>query len=132
MGVSKEAYDAGQELALATSSTIADELNRVLNGFLKWPLKAATGYATDPVDKTDTFGTIIYTASPTSPETGEVHVPADSLACVLDVSERIDLEKFREAYQRIARAKRLKKSPPLNLGSSVYITATLGIIFAIQ
>jgi hypothetical protein len=38
----------------------------------------------------------------------------------------------QEAYQRVARAKRLKKAPPLNRGDSVYVTATLGIIFAIQ
>jgi hypothetical protein len=133
MGVSKEVYDEGQQLALASSSTIADELNRVLNRFLKWPLKAATGYATDPDGQgTDRFGTIIYTTSPTSPETGEVHVPADSLTCVIDVNERIDLEIFRESYQRVARAKRLRKAPPLSLGGPPYITATLGIIFAIQ
>ena len=133
MSVSNEVYEAGQDLARATSSTIADELNRVLNRFFRWPLKAATGYATDPDgQRTDTFGTIVYTSSPSSPETGEIHVSADSLACVIDVNERVDLEKFREAYQRVARAKRLKKAPPLNLGGPVYITATLGIIFAIQ
>jgi hypothetical protein len=133
MSISKEVYDAGQKLVLATSSTIADELNRVLNQFLKWPLKAATGNATDPDgQRTDTFGTIIYTTSASSPETGEVHASADSLACVIDVYERMDLEQFPEAYQRVARAKRLKKTPPLNLGGPVYITATLGIIFAIQ
>ena len=31
--------------------TIADELNRVLNQFLKWPLKAATGNATETVHR---------------------------------------------------------------------------------
>jgi hypothetical protein len=41
MGISKEVYDAGKDLALATSSTIADELNRALNRFLKWPLQSA-------------------------------------------------------------------------------------------
>jgi hypothetical protein len=133
MSISKEVYDAGQKLVLATSSTIADELNRVLNQFLKWPLKAATGNATDPDgQRTDTFGTIIYTTSASSPETGEVHASADSLACVIGVYERMDLEQFPENYQRVARAKRLKKIPLLNLGGPVYITATLGIIFAIQ
>lgn len=133
MSASKEVHDAGQQLALATSSTIAEELNGALNRFFGWPFRAATGYATDPDGKiTDTFGTIIYTTSASSPETGEVHASADSLACVIDAYERMDLEQFREAYQRVASAKRLKKTPPLNLGGPVYITATLGIIFAIQ
>jgi hypothetical protein len=133
MSVSKEVYDAGQEITLATSSTIADELNRVLNRFLKWPLKAATGDAMDPDGRTtDTFGTIIYTTSGGSPETGGVHVSADSLASVIDVNERMDLEQFREAYQRVARAKRLGKTPPKNLGGPVYITGTMGIILTVQ
>lgn len=133
MNVSKEVYDAGQALTAATSSTIGEDLNRVLSQFLKWPLKAATGHATDPDgQRTDTFGTVIYTTSASSPETGEVQVTADSLACVIDVSERMDLEQFRKAYQRVARAKRLRKTPPRNLGGPVYITATLGIVFAIH
>jgi hypothetical protein len=97
------------------------------------PLMAATGNAMDPDgQRTDTFGTIIYTTSASSPEAGEVHASADSLACVIDVYERMGLEQFPEAYQQVARAKHLKKTPPLNLGGPVYITATLGIIFAIQ
>jgi hypothetical protein len=133
MGISKEVYDAGQELTLATSSTIADELNRVLNRFLKWPFQAATGDATDADGQTtDTFGTIIFTTSGSCPETGGVHVSADSLASIIDLYERMDLEQFREAYQRVARAKRLRKTPPRNIGGPVYITGTLGIILAIQ
>jgi hypothetical protein len=125
MSVSKEVHDAGQ--GLASSSTIVEELNRVLNRFLKWPFKAATGDATDlDGQRTDTFGTIIYTTSDSSGAENVVHVSADSLASVIDVYERIDLEQFREAYRRIARAKRLRKTPPRNLGDSVYITATLG------
>src|ERR1700722_3630009 len=132
MNVSKEVYDAGQHLTAATSSTIGEDLNRVLNQFLKWPLKAATGHATDPDgQRTHTFGTVIYTTSANSPETGDVHFSADSLASVIDVSEWMDLEQFREAYQRVARAKRLRKTPARNLGSPVYITATLGIVFMI-
>ena len=68
LSVSKGVYDAGPELTLATSSTIVDELNRVLNRFLKWPLKAASGDATDPDGQTtDTCGTIIYTTSGSIP-----------------------------------------------------------------
>jgi len=46
MGVSKEVYDAGQKLTLATPSAVADELNKVLNRFFGWPFRVATGYAT--------------------------------------------------------------------------------------
>jgi hypothetical protein len=66
---------------------------------------------------TDTFGTIIYTTSGSSPETGGVHVSANSLASAIDVYEWTDLEQFREAYQWVARAKRLRKTPPKNLGA---------------
>jgi hypothetical protein len=131
MSISKEVHDAGQELALATSSTIADELNRVLNRFLKWPFKATTGYATDREgQRTPTFGTIIYTTFDSSSAAKDVHVSADSLASVIDVYERMNLEQFCEAYERIARSKRLKKLPAQKIGDSTYITTTLGIIFA--
>jgi hypothetical protein len=120
-------------VASASGSSVADVLNGILNRFLSWPFKAASGSASDREGhKTDCFGTIVYTATESSnPATAPVSVSADALAAIIDVSEDMDLEMFRAAYERIAYAKSLKKTPP-PAGSGMGTTTTLGIIFAVH
>ena len=78
--------------------------------------------------KTDTFGTLIYTKTGSEPVVEPVDVAADSLACVLDLSETMGLEAFRAAYERVVRAKELKKSAPPQMAGVAHTTITLGVI----
>jgi hypothetical protein len=97
--------EAGQELAAAGGIRTAAVLNEVLNRHLGWPFRASTGSAIDlDGQKTPVFGTVIYTATAAASVTEPVEVTADSLACVVDVSETMDLAGFSAAYGRISQA----------------------------
>jgi len=84
----------------------------------EFSIDSSVGRFTLPADlhsegqATDTFGTLIYTESRSGSAMEPVEVTADSLACVVDLSETMDAEVFRAAYERIVRAKKLNKSAP--------------------
>jgi hypothetical protein len=124
----------GKRLVLRLTPVATSVLNRILNRFLGWPFRAAPGFATDrESNKTDTFGSVIYTTSDMGAgPAGPVDVPADALAAVIDVYESMDLEQFRAACQRIGRAKTLTKTPAPRLSGVAHTTTTLGIILAIR
>lgn len=107
-------------------------LNQELNRILGWPFKVGTGSAIDSDgNRSEQFGSIIYAG--TSPDDGfeaPVLVSADSLAAVLDLCSELDLESFRNSYQRIVNAKRLKKTPPTQIPGYEHTTTTLGILLA--
>jgi len=129
--ISKELRYAGQELVDASGSSIASVLNQILNRFLGWPFKAATGSAVDSQgQRTETFDTLVYTTSSNESVPRPVEVPADVLACVIDVSETMDLARFRAAYERISWAKKLRKAAAPYTKDIPHTTMTLGIIFA--
>ena len=126
--ISKIVHDAGQKLAESTG-ILADEMNQILNQLLGWPFRATVGLVRDAKGQsTDTFGTLIYTASQSTPEPSNFN--ADNVACVIDVHESVDLEKLIISYERIACAKKLKKTPAPNIPGVPFTTITLGIIFA--
>lgn len=128
--ISKIVHDAGQKFAASTDS-LADALNQTLNQLMGWPFRAGTGFVRDSEgQKTDIFGTLIYTITQSQPFTESANFNADNAACVIDVNERIDLERLGAAYERIACAKRLKKTVVPNIPGVPYTTVTLGIIFA--
>jgi hypothetical protein len=128
--LAQQFYDEGKKLACASGSGIATTLNEILNRYLSWPFRAATGAAVDLDSlKTPTFGTLIYTASGPDSAAEPVEISADSLACVVDVSESVDLAGFQSAYGRIAQVKRLRKSKPPETKGVPQTTTTLGIIF---
>jgi hypothetical protein len=128
---SEEIYTAGQRIALADTN-LHSELNQALNSYLNWPLKAASGVAIDlDGSKTDTFGTLIYAASIKNQDDQPIDIQADALACIIDSYKTIDLDNFRTAYNRIAKAKGLAKSK-LPLTDTVTRNETLGIILAIN
>jgi hypothetical protein len=80
---------------------------------------------------TDALASLIFTRVPgEKPQDGPVNVAADRLACVIDVSYTLDLERLRGAYQRVSLAKKLKKSPAAK--DIVHTTITFGIIFAVK
>ena len=128
--ISKIVHDAGQKFAASTDS-LADALNQTLNQLVGWPFRAATGFVRDSEgQKTDIFGTLIYTVTQSQPCTEPANFNADNAACVIDINESIDLERLRAAYKRIACAKRLKNTVAPNVPGVPYTTVTLGIIFA--
>jgi hypothetical protein len=89
------------------------------------------GFAIDAErQKTDIFGTLIYTVSQSQPTPEPSNFNADNVACVIDVDESLDVERLHAAYERIACAKRLKKTLAPNIPGVPYTTVTLGIILA--
>ena len=127
--ISQLVYDVGQKLVASTGS-LPDALNETLNQLLGWPFRAARGFARDGEgQKTDIFGTLVYTASQSQPPSETANVNADNLACVIDVTESMGVEQLRAAYERVACAKRLKKTPAPHISGASYTTVTLGIIF---
>ena len=131
--LAQQFYDAGQELAAASGTGIAVVLNQILNRSLGWPFRAASGSAVDAGgQRTPTFGTVIYTVSNKESGPEPVEIDSDSLACVVDISETLDVAGFQAAYERIAQAKRLKKTSAPETKGVPHTTITLGIIFAAQ
>ena len=127
--ISQVVQDAGRNLAASTGN-LEGALNQTLNQLLGWPFQAATGFARDAEgQKTAVFGTVIYTVSQAQPPQEPSNVNADNLACVIDVSESMDVEQLRAAYERVACAKRLKKTPAPKTPGVPLSTVTLGIIF---
>lgn len=128
--ISQVVHDAGQKLAVSIDS-LADALNQTLNQLLTWPFRATKGFARDAEgQKMVIFGTVIYAASQSQPTPEPSNFDADNVACVIDVDESLDVEKLRAAYERIACAKRLKKTLSPNVPGVPLTTVTLGIIFA--
>jgi hypothetical protein len=130
LSLARQFYDAGKELATTMGAEIAVTLNQILNRHLGAPFKAASGAAIDlDGERTPTFGSLIYTASGSRSGADPADISADSLACVVDVAETLDLAGFQAAYGRIAQVKRLKKSKPPETRGVPHTTITLGIIF---
>lgn len=132
MTLSQEVYDEGQKIASATEATLPGILNGTLDRYLGWPLKVRSGYLVDRENsRSDIFASVIYaTQAGTTPEPQGIH--ADKAAVVIDAYETLDSDKFRDSYARIAKAKRLKKTPMPNLSGVPVQTTTLGIIFALR
>jgi hypothetical protein len=116
---------------VADSRIPGSSLGRLLNVFLSehipWPYRAGPGNAFDSTGtESSKFESLIYT----SPDAVE-RVPADNLACAVDVHENLSLERLGESYGKIARVKTLAKAtiPTVSQGIPV-ADATMGIIFA--
>ena len=131
VSISERVHDAGQRLAAVSPSSLTDTLNQTLNQFLGWPFQVAAGLAFDAEGKkTDTFGTLIFTASQANAAAEPLNIDSDRVGCVIDVAENMDLKQLGAAYERIACAKRLKKRPAPRVPGVPHTTVTLGIIFA--
>jgi hypothetical protein len=110
-------------------SNLSTLLNSFLGKYIPWPYHAGTGVAFDS-DGTESpkFESLIYT----SPKTVE-QVPADNLACAIDVHEKLGLEELRRSYDRIVQAKALtKKSVPSISEGTPVADATMGIVFSVD
>ena len=128
--IAQEVQEAGQQIG-ADTENLSEALNKALNKFLGWPFQAGPRFGVDAKgQKTDDFGSTVYTVSGAQTEEEQLQIGADNLACVVDVAENLDLEQFRAAYERVACAKRLKKTVPSNVPSVPHTTVTLGVIFS--
>jgi hypothetical protein len=130
--LSQEVYDDGQKIASATKAILPGILNEIIGRYLGWPLKIRSGFLVDrEKNRSDIFAAVIYAAQAgTSLESQDIQ--ADNAAVVLDAFETLDIDKFRDSYAHIAKAKRLKKTPVPNLHGVPLQTTTLGIIFALR
>jgi len=130
--LSQEVYDDGQKIASATKAILPGILNEIIGRYLGWPLKIRSGFLVDrEKNRLDIFASVIYAAQAgTSLESQDIQ--ADNAAVVIDAFETLDIDKFRDSYAHIAKAKRLKKTPVPNLHGAPLQTTTLGIIFALR
>lgn len=117
---------------LSSSGDARDALNEALNQRLPWPFKASTASVRDRDGReSDVFGTVIAAGQFEPPSKGgTVAVDADNTACVIDVNDSLGIESLRTAYDRVAAAKRLRKTAAMNLSGVVMTTVTLGVVFA--
>ncbi|MCH8937743.1 MAG: hypothetical protein IIB90_18710 [Gemmatimonadetes bacterium] len=133
MALSQELHEAGQEVTSATGVTLPGILNRILGNFLSWPFNVTSACVVDPDgNRTEIFASVVYVASGSGATPGTHDIPADNAAVVIDACECLDLENFRASYERIAQAKRLKKSAAPSLEGTPITTITLGVIFALR
>src|SRR5260370_30149138 len=125
------------ELRRATAQMLADSrsgshadvlLNAFLTRYIAWPYRATPGRAFDSMGvESSEFGSLVYTSSQDLNR-----VPADALACAIDVHEILGVEELRASYAKIARAKKLAKSPSPKTSGTPVADATMGIIFALD
>lgn len=122
---------AGERLLAADTPKFPGVLNEVLNQFLGWPLRAATGHAIDSKGQlTDNLASLVFATSAAASANEPVQVNSDSLACAIDVYETIDAATLRAACEKIARVKRLRKTEAPRTSGFPTTTVTLGIIVA--
>lgn len=133
MNLSQEVRKVADEVVFAPASGLADALNRFIGRFVGWPFKVAPGFVWDhDGNRTEAFASVVYTESSGSPGMSHEGFPADSVAAAVNASEELDREKLRAAFNNIAGAKRLKKSPAPDMRDVPITTVTLGIIFALR
>ena len=115
---------------LSSPEGVGDALIAALNQQLPWPFRATTGAVRD-LDGAETgiWGTVISTSG-SKEEPTSATIGADNAACVIDVHDNLDIEALRAGYERVATAKRLRKSAAANLPGVVMTTVTLGVILA--
>src|SRR6266850_1255815 len=110
-----------------------DPLRSLLNDFLLRhlppPYKVSSGQAVDSQQHVSpAFNSLIHTAPDSVPQ-----IPADNLACVIDIHEKLGLEGLRASYEKIAAVKGLEKGPRVKTKSGMTpADAVMGIVFAVE
>jgi hypothetical protein len=110
-----------------------NHLGSLLNDFLvrhlPQPYKVSTGRAVDSKQHVSpAFNSLIHTASDPVPQ-----IPADNLACVIDIHENLGLEGLRASYEKIAAVKGLEKGPRAKTKSGMTpADAVMGIVLAVK
>lgn len=110
-------------------SNVPKQLNEFLRECLPWPYHVNPGKAFDCRGaESAEFQSLIYVFTNTIER-----VPANNLACAIDVHQDLGLEELRQSYERIACVKSLARSPAPNVSNDIPVAdVAMGIIFAIQ
>jgi hypothetical protein len=129
MTLSDRARIVGQKIHDAARANLAHELSAGIAEIVGWPYAVSSGRVEDAAGKTTaSFACVVYTA--TNDSAARNIIAADNAAVVIDVIEDMGLDEFRVAYERIAEAKRLQKSPAPDLKGTPVATVTMTMIFA--
>jgi hypothetical protein len=76
-------------------SNLGSLLNSFMNRYLPWPFRATPGIAVDTAGaESAQLDSLIYTSAQDLEK-----VPADALACAIDVHQTLSLDKLRAAYE---------------------------------
>lgn len=128
MTLSDRARIIGQKIN-DDGANLGSELNAGIAEFVGWPFVVSAGRVEDAVGKiTPQFACVVHTTA-NGGATKDV-IAADNAAVVIDVVENMGVDEFRIAYERIAEAKRLQKSPAPGLKNTAVATLTVTMIFA--
>ena len=129
MTLSDRARIIGQKIHEAAGADLGRELNAGIAEIIGWPYLVSSGRVEDATGKTTaSFACVVHTA--TNDSAAQNIVATDNAAVVIDVIEDMGLDEFRAAYERIAEAKRLQKSPMPDLKGIAVATVTMTMIFA--
>jgi hypothetical protein len=127
MTLSGRARIIGKTIEDAVGASLEQELNAGIAEFVGWPFAISGGRVEDANGRTTApFACVVHTVADGKPPSDVI--AANNAAVVIDVIEDMGLDQFRAAYDRIAEAKRLQKSPAPK--SSAVATLTLTMIFA--
>lgn len=130
MAIAQEVLETGRQVAAVSAGTLSAALRAGIERYVGWPYKVASASVVDAHGEvSDTFAAIVFAAKEESPAAAPAQIPADSAAVVVDAADSLTIDNFRAAYARVARAKRLKKSPAPKLDTPT-TTVTLGVIYA--
>ena len=117
MAIAQEVLETGRQVAAVSAGTLSAALRAGIERYVGWPYKVASARVVDADGEvSDTFVAVVFAAKEESLAAAPAQIPADSAAVVVDAADSLTIDNFRAAYARVARAKRLKKSP----GSSEY------------
>lgn len=129
--ISEKLYNTNTLLIDMPATDLSVTLNQTLNNLLSLPLAASSGLMIDSTNqKTDVFGSLIYTQSVETTEDDPNEISADKIACVIDIADTMTLENLRLAHLKITQAKKIKAACMSNTRMSPKPQGALGIIFA--
>jgi hypothetical protein len=130
MAIAQEILETGHQVAAVSAGTLSAVLRAGIERYVGWPYKVASASVVDADGAvSDIFAAVVYAAKEKSPAAAPAPIPADSAAVVVDATDSLTIDNFRAAYTRVARAKRLKKSPAPKLDTPT-TNVTLGVIYA--
>ncbi len=130
MAIAQETLETGRQVAAVSAGLLSAALQAGIERYVGWPYKVASSSVVDTDGAvSETFAAVVYAAKEKSPAAAPAQIPADSAAVVVDATDSLTIDTFRTAYARVARAKRLKKSPAPKLDMPT-TTVTLGVIYA--
>lgn len=119
-------------------SEVEDILRTFLNQHMPQRYRAGSGFVIDNTNEISKQTDVIVYDALSSPlyrasETTQI-VPADTVACVIEVKTSLNKNELEDAFKKIASCKRLKKTPLSEMdqrptGSQFANVGTLGVVF---